>query len=79
MTARKQLAEEAKKEAKRRLLLEDLVVAKPFIKTLFSGLKLGHEDNVAVVHPFMYIMRRVFLAMAIVLMANHGTVAVLVL
>lgn len=60
-------------------MLEDLVEPKPFIKTLYRGLRLGHEDNVAIVHPFVFMLRRILFAAAIVFMANHGVIAAVVL
>ena len=39
-------------------------------KTLYYGLKLNHPRNVAIVHPLMFTLRRVFYALSIVLIAT---------
>ena len=36
-------------------------------KTLYYGLKLNHAKNVAIVHPLMFTLRRIFYALTIVL------------
>ena len=66
-------------EAKMRILLSRIVPIKPYYATLFKGLKVGHPQNIALVHPFVFILRRVFLAYAIVFMRNQGVLAVLIL
>ena len=37
-------------------------------RTLHYGLKRNHERNVAIVHPLMFILRRVIYALVIVFM-----------
>ena len=37
-------------------------------RTLFFGLKRNHERNVAVVHPLMFLLRRIIYALIIVFM-----------
>ena len=49
---------------------EDLVDVPPRYKTLYLGLKLNHPRNVAVVHPIMFLFRRIFYALSIVLLAD---------
>lgn len=44
----------------------DLIKKSPRVKTLFYGLRLNHPRNVAVLHPLMYTLRRIFFALAIV-------------
>lgn len=39
-------------------------------RTLFFGLRRNHERNVAVVHPLMFLMRRVIYALVIVFLDN---------
>ena len=39
-------------------------------KTLYNGLKLNHERNVAVVHPLAYLSRRLLLAIIVVFMGS---------
>ena len=66
-------------EARMRVLLSKIIPIKPYYATLFKGLKVGHPENVALVHPFVFILRRVFLAFAIIFMRNQGVLAVLIL
>lgn len=56
------------REARRRLKLEDATQPYSGYKTLFYGLKKGHERNVAIVHPLMYFLRRIIYALVIVFM-----------
>jgi hypothetical protein len=58
----------AHKEARVRLAIEDTVKQHKGYKTLFYGLKQNHERNVAVIHPLMYLLRRVVYALVIVFM-----------
>ena len=37
-------------ESRMRIIIEDNVNLKPTIKTLFSGLKLNHPENIALVY-----------------------------
>ena len=65
-------------EAKRRLLLEDTVKPAKGYKTLFYGLKRNHERNVAIVHPLMFLLRRVIYAIVIVFMGETMLFPVLI-
>ena len=60
-------------------MLEDLVTVKPEFKTLFSGLKLGHPENVAVVHPLVFLLRRIFFSIGIIFLGHYGVVTLSVL
>lgn len=37
-------------------------------KTLYYGLKRNHQRNVAVIHPLMFLLRRIIFALVIVFM-----------
>ena len=41
-------------------------------KTLFYGLKRNHEHNVAVLHPILFIMRRVIYSLVIIFMIGES-------
>lgn len=56
--------------AKELVASEDLVEVPPRYKTLYLGLKLNHPRNVAVVHPIMFLFRRIFYALSIVMLAS---------
>ena len=56
------------REARRRLKVEDTVKPAQNYKTLYYGLKKNHERNVAVVHPLMFMLRRIIFALVIVFM-----------
>ena len=43
-------------------------------KTLYAGLKLNHERNVAVVHPLIFIIRRAFLSLIVIFMDDQTLV-----
>ena len=60
----------AKKEAKLRLKLEDTVQLSQKYKTLHYGLKRNHERSVAIVHPLMFLTRRVIYAAVIVFLGD---------
>jgi len=49
--------------------IEELIDPNRVFKTLFSGLKVGHPENVALLHPLFFLLRRLFVAMAIVWMS----------
>lgn len=53
-------------------MLEDLVVVSQAFQTLFTGLKLGHPENVAVVHPLVFLLRRAFYACGIIFLGRYG-------
>ena len=46
-------------EAKIRLELESLVKVSQRYKTLFLGLKLNHPHSAAIVHPLVFLLRRI--------------------
>lgn len=56
------------REARRRLKVEDTVKPAQNYKTLYYGLKKNHERNAAVVHPLMFMIRRIVFALVIVFM-----------
>ena len=62
--------EEYRSEARMRLALEDEVELNSCYKTLFLGLKKNHPHNVAVIHPLIFLLRRVLYALIIVFMVN---------
>ena len=41
-------------------------------KTLFYGLKRNHEHNVAVLHPILFVMRRVIYSLVIIFMIGES-------
>ena len=41
-----------------------------YYRTLFYGLRHNHERNVAIVHPLMFLVRRVIYALVIVFLAH---------
>ena len=47
-------------------------------KTLYYGLKVNHERNVAVIHPLMFMLRRIIYALVIVYMDRIHIFCVLV-
>ena len=55
------------------------MTVKEEFKTLFSGLKLGHPENVAVVHPLVFLLRRIFFAIGIVYLGHYGVFTLSVL
>ena len=59
-------------EARKRLILADSVAISPHFQTLFNGLKLNHPENVAMVHPLFFMLRRVLYAAVIVGLARYG-------
>ena len=58
----------AKREAHLRVKFAERMKAPQQYKTLFFGLKHNHERNVAVIHPLMFLMRRIIYALVIVFM-----------
>ena len=61
-----------------RLSVEATVKVSERYQTLFLGLKLNHERNVAVVHPLMFLVRRVVYALVIVCMGEVMVAGVLI-
>jgi len=55
-------------QARERLKLEDTIQPSQRYKTLHYGLKKNHERNVAVIHPLMFLTRRIIYALVIVFM-----------
>ena len=56
----------ARKEAKLRVKVAERIEVSERYRTLFFGLKLNHERNAALVHPLMFLIRRMTYAMIIV-------------
>lgn len=46
---------------------------RPYYKTLFLGLKLNHPHNVAIIHPILFILRRIFYSACIVFLADEDS------
>ena len=68
-------------ESSLRLQFEDRVQPCENLKTLYYGLKMNHERNVAVMHPLMFVLRRIIYALVIVFMDGEmiwGVVIVIV-
>ena len=61
-------------EARKRWMLADMVILDPHFKTLFSGMKLNHPDNVATLTVIYFLARRLLYAIAIVGLADMGIV-----
>lgn len=58
----------AKREAHIRVKFADRMKTPQQYKTLFYGLRHNHERNVAVIHPLMFMLRRIIYALVIVFM-----------
>ena len=58
-----------REQAWQKLLVEDTVKVPYRYKTLFDGLKRNHERNVAVVHPLLFLLRRIIFAFMVVFMS----------
>ena len=74
-SSRFKLEEEARDRilhARRILVLEGQVKINPHYKTLFTGLKLNHPDNVTAIYPATFLLRRVLYGVAIVGMTGQG-------
>jgi len=69
----------ANAEAQKRIKLESLIEKRPQYYTLFKGLKVGHSENVAIVHPLVFLLRRLFMAFAVILMGQYGVVVAAIL
>ena len=54
--------------AKMQIMLADSVKEPQRYKTLYYGLKRNHPHNVAVIHPLMFLTRRIIYALVIVFM-----------
>ena len=67
---KKRLKKLSRMKAKDIVAGTDLVNQPRRHKTLYYGLKLNHPRNVAIVHPLMFTLRRVFYALSIVLIAT---------
>ena len=55
-----------KLESARRVKLSEQVTLRQSYKTLFYGLKKNHPNNVAIVHPLSFLLRRIIYAIVIV-------------
>ena len=69
--ATEEAIEEWRVEARTRLALVDQVKLNPSYETLFLGLRKNHPHNVAVVHPLLFLVRRVMYALIIVFMVDE--------
>ena len=58
----------AKREAHIRVKFADRMKTPQQYRTLFFGLKHNHERNVAIIHPLMFLLRRIIYALVIVFM-----------
>lgn len=67
---RRSLDEKMRKEARKRLKIESRVPENQKFKTLHYGLKPNHERNVALIHPLMFLTRRIVYALVIVFMSE---------
>ena len=56
---------------------ESLIRLNPRYKTIFSGLKLNHPRNVAIIHPLMFLVRRVVYILAILLYYKRDLTGIL--
>ena len=56
----------AKREAHIRVKFADRMQTPQQYRTLFYGLKHNHERNVAIIHPLMFLLRRIIYALVIV-------------
>ena len=63
-----------KKEAARRVALEDQVKLPLGYRTLFAGLKMNHPHHVALAHILIFTLRRVLYSVVIIYMAREGLV-----
>ena len=54
-----------------RIKLAERVRVSNYYRTLFYGLKLNHEHNVAVVYPMAFVLRRILYAFVIVYMVGQ--------
>ena len=61
-------------DAKMRKLLRHEVVVCSAYKTLFYGLKWNHEHNVAVLHPILFVLRRVIFTIVIIFMIGENVI-----
>lgn len=75
--SRNQLKKKMREEAQLRVAVEERVRLSEGYKTIHFGLKLNHERNVAVMHPLMFLLRRIAYATTIVFMAQHAVLGVL--
>ena len=59
----------ARKDAKRRLDLEDKVIVNPRYSTVYEGLKLNTPHNSAVTQIYSFLLQRIIYASVIVIMS----------
>ena len=70
LIANSKLKRKMSREAHLRVKVADTVKPKSSQETFYYGLKANHERNVAVVHPLMFMMRRITYTSAIVVFAG---------
>lgn len=75
---RNELQRRLQQEAHLRVEVENRVKLSQKYATLHFGLKLNHERNVAVVHPLMFLLRRIIYAITIIFLAQETVFGVLV-
>lgn len=61
-----------KEEAKLRNFLADSVEPRLAYKTLFYGLKKNQSHNMAVLHPLVFVLRRVLYALVILFLVQEA-------
>ena len=66
-----------REEAQLRVSVQERIRLSEGYKTIHFGLKLNHERNVAIVHPLMFLLRRVAYATTIIFMAQHAVLGVI--
>ena len=66
-------------EAGIRVKLQDEVDCNPRYKTLFYGLKKNHPQNVAVVYPTLFLVRRVIYVVCILFLTQLPYIAVVIM
>ena len=76
--SRNELQRKMREEAQLRVKIESRVQLPPKYKTLYFGLKINHERYVAVIHPLMFLLRRIIYAVVIVYMAEQMICSVVV-
>lgn len=66
LTDEDRLMRQARVHARERLAHEDLKVPVQRFKTLFLGLKMNHRNRTELVHPLMFLVRRIVYAATVV-------------
>ena len=81
----KELEEKKKHEKILRQSAKEMIAGAELIKksdrsmTLYYGLRLNHPRNVALIHPIMFVVRRIVYALSIVLLENYTLYGVWIL